>query len=182
MHLTTNEVLAKELFKQTVYQKILANKVNDLSTQIEHFLLNGLDYSDDYEKIGAFNFEFDHYLSFQYVGYPNYLFEYSWRKNVIFDVSKAEDSAIKLALKESFMNNTEISKGIREQLYYDIIRESDCLFFCEAWKKAKEKINSNKLCFVEIHDCGAGYDCDTQIRLSESEIENKIESWKNNFS
>jgi hypothetical protein len=178
MILTSSEIIAKELFKQTVYKEILSKKVEKLSTQIEDFLNNGFDFSDEFENIGAFKFEFDYYLDFEYIGYPHYLFEVDWKKMIKFDLTEENDFEIKSKLKESFMKIPELPSEIREDLYYQTIRECDSEFFCEAWKKTKEKLNSNKLCFVEVHDCGAGYDCDSGIRLSESEIEDKIEKWK----
>ncbi|MCB9042818.1 MAG: hypothetical protein H6554_03500 [Chitinophagales bacterium] len=80
MRLTSSEKIAKELFKQRVHREILSKKIENLSSQIENFLNSGYEFSDEFEKIGAFNFEFDYYLDFEYIGYPNYLFEVNWKK------------------------------------------------------------------------------------------------------
>lgn len=175
--LTSDQIIEKQLFKQQVYSRLHGEKVKNLTTQILSFLRNGHDFSTAFEKIGAFNFEFDSYLSFHYVGYPNYLFEFDWKKNIVIDVSCSSDIEIRSELKDSFMNNSDIPIEIREQIFYDIARECDCLVFCEAWKNAIKIDRVNKLCFVEVHDCGAGYDCETSVRLSEEEIEQRIENW-----
>ena len=101
----------------------------------------------------------------------------NWKKNCIIDVSSSTDSKIRSELKDWFIKNSDFPIGIREQLFYGIARECDCLVFCEAWKNALELEAIDKLCFVEVHDCGAGYDCETSIRLSEDEIEQRINNW-----
>jgi len=178
MLLTTEETIEVELFKITLHRKLLQKKIDRLANQIENFLVNGPDFSNEFEEIGAFQFEYNYYLDFQYVGSPHYLFDDTWSKNIILDVIDDDDGLIKSELMEAFMSNPKISSEINQRAYYNAIRACDGLFFSEAWKKAEEKVQSGKLCFVDIHESSAGYDYTSMSYLSESQIESKVQEWK----
>lgn len=177
MYLTYEETIEVDLFKPILNAKLLAKKVDSLSDQLEQFLINGPDFSDEFEDIGAFHFEFNHGLDFIYVGYPHHLFDNTWPKNIMLNVQEPDDVALIQELMHTFLSNPKISPEINQRAWFDTAEDCNKLFFCEAWRKAEAKVVSDKLCFVDSHGRTSGYDCNTKSYLSASEVTSRVRNW-----
>ena len=93
------------------------------------------------------------------------------------DVSDSSDGLLISQLRSSFYSETEISKSESEIEFLSVIREANGKLFSRCWKKANEEAKLHKLCFVEIHECFAGYDSEIGIRLEENEVDKKVANW-----
>lgn len=171
MFLTSKEQIEKELFRQKVENTFLPLKQEMLSQQLQHFLTTNAE-----ARGRAFTFEFDYYLGFSYVGYPHYLMNDILIDNIIINASSNDDGVLMDELMKGIMNNDVFDVEIRERICFDVFRQCTAEIFCKSWIRAKEKVNVDTICFVEMHESTSGYDCDTLEYVNESQIEAKIES------
>ena len=177
MKLTTEQQINIELFKQELDTLLYNKKETKLISEIISFFQSGEQYCPEFAKVGAFLAEFNYYYDFDYVVVCHHLCQYPLTQMIKFDLSEPQDGSVLSELNTKFYKDVKIPKSDLELEFLSTLREANGKFFSRCWKKANDQTNLNKLCFVEIHDCYAGYDSETGMRLDENELDKKVANW-----
>lgn len=169
-NLSDEQLIQKEIFEDIVLNKIFIDLKPAITERLIHLLEKGNEMYDGFEKVGALNFEIDSPLEMNYIGYPFYLFDHNWVNNYQIDVRVKEKYDIYRKLYSDFAEDQNMTEDEFGAFGHIPTYDAEMKNFSHCWQEAKKITNSDKLCYINIHD-SRGFSCESALPFQEVQFE-----------
>jgi hypothetical protein len=170
--LSTDQQIQIALFEDILQNKIFNDLRPSITKKLIELLKNGESIYKGFNSIGAFNFEIDSRLEMLYVGNPFYLYDIK-TENYIIDVRDKDKYSVLQKVENEFIREQNIDVNKLKDFLYNAVYNVELRNFCQCWIEAKKITNSNKLCYINIHD-SRGFCCETAEPMNDIEFESLV--------